>query len=113
MAAADAAANSPIAPAADGVFLSVRVTPRARRRGVGTVDAQGALAVAVGSPPEDGKATEETVELLAAHFGLPKRAFALAIMIPKDCIASPSAAGPGLEPYPTGQAHASPGESVA
>jgi hypothetical protein len=78
MAAVDAAANSPIAPAADGVFLSVRVTPRARRRGVGAVDAQGALAVAVGSPPEDGKATEETVELLAAHFGLPKRAFALA-----------------------------------
>ncbi|MBI1244908.1 MAG: DUF167 domain-containing protein [Alphaproteobacteria bacterium] len=77
MSATDVRAPSPLAPAADGVFLSVRVTPRARRRGIGAVDAEGALAVAVGAPPEDGKATAETVELLAAHFGLPKRAFAL------------------------------------
>ncbi len=78
MAEPDAPAHTPLAPASDGVFLSVRVTPRARRRGVGEVDAQGALAVAVGAPPEDGKATAETIELLAAHFGLPKRAFELA-----------------------------------
>jgi uncharacterized protein (TIGR00251 family) len=78
MAATDVRANSPLARAADGVFLSVRVTPRAKRRGVGAVDGEGALAVAVGAPPEDGRATAETVELLAEHFDLPKRAFALA-----------------------------------
>ncbi|MBL8806145.1 MAG: DUF167 domain-containing protein [Rhodospirillales bacterium] len=78
MAAADVPVHSPIAPAADGVYLQVRVTPRARRRGVGAVDGEGALAVAVGAPPEDGRATAEAVELLAEHFGLPKRAFVLA-----------------------------------
>ncbi|MBL8833539.1 MAG: DUF167 domain-containing protein [Rhodospirillales bacterium] len=68
---------TPLVAVADGVFLSVRVTPRSRRPGVGGVIGDGALAVAVSAPPENGRAIDATVEMLAEHFGLPKRAFVL------------------------------------
>lgn len=67
----------PLAAAPDGVWLAVRVSPRSRRPGIGGVGSDGALAVAVSAAPEDGKATQAAVELLAAHFGLPRRAFTL------------------------------------
>ena len=63
--------------AADGVYLAVRVTPKSRRPGIGGIGSDGSLAVAVSAPPEDGKATQAAVELLAAHFALPRRAFTL------------------------------------
>jgi uncharacterized protein (TIGR00251 family) len=68
---------TPLTAVSDGVFLSVRVSPRSRRPGIGGVAEDGALAVAVSAAPENGRATEATVELLAEHFGLPKRAFVL------------------------------------
>ncbi|MBI3507053.1 MAG: DUF167 domain-containing protein [Proteobacteria bacterium] len=71
------AGSTPLTKVPDGVYLAVRVTPRSRRPGIGGLEADGALAVAVSAAPEDGKATEAAVELLAAHFGLPKRAFVL------------------------------------
>ncbi len=70
-------ATSALTQSPDGVYLAVRVTPRSRRPGIGGMEADGALAVAVSAPPEDGKATAAAVELLAEHFGLPKRAFVL------------------------------------
>ncbi len=68
---------TPLTAVSDGVFLNVRVTPRSRRPGIGGVIEDGTLAVAVSAAPENGRATEATVELLAEHFGLPKRAFVL------------------------------------
>lgn len=68
---------TPLVAVADGVFLSVRVTPRSRRPGIGAVVEDGALAVAVTAAPENGRATEATIEMLAEHFGMPKRAFVL------------------------------------
>jgi uncharacterized protein (TIGR00251 family) len=68
---------TPLTAVSDGVFLSVRVSPRSRRPGIGGVAEDGALAVAVSAAPENGRATEATVELLAGYFGLPKRAFVL------------------------------------
>lgn len=67
----------PLAAAPDGVWLAVRVTPKSRRPGIGGIGSDGALAVAVSAPPEDGRATRAAVELLAAHFALPRRAFTL------------------------------------
>jgi len=70
-------ATTPLTQGPDGVYLAVRVTPRSRRPGIGGMEADGALAVAVSAPPEDGKATAAVIGLLAEHFGLPKRAFVL------------------------------------
>jgi uncharacterized protein YggU (UPF0235/DUF167 family) len=62
---------------ADGVFLAVRVTPKSRRPGVGALREGAALCVAVNAAPENSKANDATVELLAGFFGIPKRSFAL------------------------------------
>ena len=54
------------------VHLTVRVIPRASRSGIaGTRD--GALLVRLQSPPVEGAANAELVELLAKIFDLPKR----------------------------------------
>jgi len=57
--------------------LAVRVKPGARRSGV-TGTWNGRLALAVQSPPEDGRANEELLRLVAALFGLRRSAVELA-----------------------------------
>ena len=49
---------------AEGLVLRVRAQPRARKPGVQGEQA-GALKLAVSAPPEDGRANEALVELLA------------------------------------------------
>ena len=56
----------------DGVLLTVRVIPRARRAGLaGTRD--NALLVRLTAPPVDGAANAELIEVLARAFGTSKR----------------------------------------
>jgi uncharacterized protein (TIGR00251 family) len=65
----------------DGISLSLRVTPKARRNAIeGLRDgADGPLlAVAVNAPPEDGKANAAVIDLIAKALGLPKSAVTLA-----------------------------------
>jgi uncharacterized protein len=73
--------GSPFSAAAGGVRIALRVTPRASRdRILGCVDeADGArvLKVAVGAPPEDGKANDAVIALLAKAVRLPRRDFAV------------------------------------
>ncbi|GEO82413.1 DUF167 domain-containing protein [Pararhodospirillum oryzae] len=61
----------------DGLYLAVRVTPKARRAGVAglAADAEGGLVLKVGvsAAPEDGKANAALVELLARTWKLPRR----------------------------------------
>ena len=58
-------------PHAEGVLLPVRAQPNARKPGV-LGEVNGALKVAVGAPPEDGKANAAIVELLREFFALKK-----------------------------------------
>ena len=58
---------------ADGVTLSVRVQPRARRN-VLMGEIGGALKIALTALPVDGRANQACVELLAELFDLPKSA---------------------------------------
>lgn len=61
----------------DGVRVAVKVTPKARRRGVlGTTDSADGprLRIAVSEPPEDGKATRAACATLAATLGVPPNA---------------------------------------
>jgi uncharacterized protein (TIGR00251 family) len=59
------------------VVLTIRVVPRASKPGI-TVDANGTLKIRLQSPPVDGAANDELVELLAAAFGVPRRAVTIA-----------------------------------
>ena len=54
--------------------VETRVQPRARRTAV-ELTAEGGLKIAVTSPPEDGKANEAVVALLAEAWRLPRTAF--------------------------------------
>ena len=66
---------------ADGVRLSVRVTPRAARSAVQGIelDARGQawLAVRLTAPPESGKANVALIKLLAKRWRLPASDFRL------------------------------------
>lgn len=65
---------------ADGVRLSVKVTPRAAKVGiVGVVDedARTYLALKVAAPAEGGKANAATLKLLARHCGVAASALSL------------------------------------
>jgi uncharacterized protein (TIGR00251 family) len=66
--------KSPLAVAADGVRVRLRVQPRARRDRVDGLiaEADGGLAVklAVTAAPEDGKANDAVIGLLAREWGV-------------------------------------------
>ncbi|MBM3860842.1 MAG: YggU family protein [Verrucomicrobia bacterium] len=61
---------------ASGVTFAVRVQPRARRNAVAGVKGD-ALKVCVTAPPEDGRANEAVIELLAETFGVKQRQVAI------------------------------------
>jgi hypothetical protein len=60
----------------DGVFLSVKVQPRASRNDVDGLHGS-ELKVAVTAPPVDSAANQAVVELIAEILGLPRRAVTL------------------------------------
>ena len=52
--------------------LTVKVTPKSRQRRLEQA-ADGSWRAMVLEPPEDGRANEAVIELLAEHFDVPKR----------------------------------------
>ncbi|NBV24210.1 MAG: YggU family protein [Proteobacteria bacterium] len=60
----------------DGVFLAVKVQPRASRNEIGGLHGT-ELKVAVTAPPVDSAANQAVVEFLAEALGLPRRAVTL------------------------------------
>ena len=76
------AEGSPLSTAPGGLRLAVRVVPKAQRsRIVGLVEEAGgggtALKVHVAAAPEDGKANDELLAVLAREMKLPRRDLAL------------------------------------
>lgn len=60
----------------DGVFLSVKVQPRASRNEIGGLHGN-ELKIAVTAPPVDSAANQAVVEFLAESLGLQRRAVTL------------------------------------
>lgn len=65
----------------DGVTIAIRVTPRARRQGIGEIahEADGArvIKVSVTAPPVDGKANDAVFSLLAKAWAVPKTSLSI------------------------------------
>lgn len=53
-----------------GLTVSLKVTPRARKQGLLGATEGGVLRVAVTEPPEDGRANEAVIRLLADALGV-------------------------------------------
>ena len=62
----------PAIPSTGGIFLDVRVIPRAGRSGIAGARNE-ALLVRVNAPPIDGAANTELIEVLARAFDVPRR----------------------------------------
>ena len=56
--------------------IQVKVTPRAKRPGIEQAP-DGTWVVKVHQPAADGRANEAVVEVLAEHFGVPKRSVSI------------------------------------
>ena len=73
---------SPFAVVADGVRVSLRVTPKASRNTMGGLaeraDGGVALKVSVTAAPEDGKANQAVIELLAKAWKTSKSSISVA-----------------------------------
>jgi uncharacterized protein len=69
--------DGPIIPISDGLRVAIRLTPRAgsdRLLGVvAATDGRGALKASVTAPPQDGRANEALLQLLARAWQLPRR----------------------------------------
>ncbi len=57
--------------------ISITVKPNSRKEGV-VPSGDGAYTVRVAAPPVEGKANARVIELLAAHFGVPKSRVSIA-----------------------------------
>ena len=71
----------PLRPAADGVHVAVRLTPRGRGNRLDGIahDADGmpVLKASVAAPPAEGRANEALLQLLAKEWHLPRRDLAI------------------------------------
>ena len=61
----------------DGVLVTIKVTPRARRAGIEPPGQDAALRVRVTEAPESGKANAAVITLLAHHWRVPKSSLAM------------------------------------
>ena len=72
----------PLAATRGGVLVSVRLTPRGRGDRIDAIahlaDGTPVLKASVGAPPEDGRANEALLRLLAAQWGIARRDLTLA-----------------------------------
>jgi uncharacterized protein (TIGR00251 family) len=72
---------TPFKPAADGVRVAVRLTPKASRNAIAGIASSGqgeaVLKVMVTAVPEAGKANEALIKLLAKEWGIAKSAISL------------------------------------
>jgi uncharacterized protein (TIGR00251 family) len=61
----------------NGVLVTVKVTPRARREEIELAEQGAALRVRVTEAPESGKANAAVIALLARHWRVPKSSLAM------------------------------------
>ena len=58
--------------------LALKVTPKAKKEGLEGMNDAGELVVKVRAVPEDGKANDAVIALIAAAFNLPKSTLSIA-----------------------------------
>jgi hypothetical protein len=63
---------SPFTITEQGITLNIKVTPKSSSNRIGKLDTSNRLKVYVTAVPENGKANEAVIALLAKHWGLSK-----------------------------------------